>query len=72
LCAPDCPPIIQRMATPIRLLLEIEPVEDSLLGRVSTSEGDSREFAGWLGLLNTLEALIAERHPQVDQPQHGV
>jgi hypothetical protein len=57
------------MATPIRLLLEIEAVEDSMTGRISTSEGEHREFAGWLGLLNALEGLIGDQRPGTDQLQ---
>lgn len=57
------------MATPIRLLLEIEPAEDSMTGRISTTEGESRGFVGWLGLVNTLQALIGEPRPQADRLQ---
>ncbi|MBV8987684.1 MAG: hypothetical protein JO372_03890 [Solirubrobacterales bacterium] len=59
------------MTTPIRLVLEIEPVEDSLIGRISSGEGESRPFAGWLGLFNALEALIEEQHPRADHVPGG-
>jgi hypothetical protein len=66
---PDRALIIQHLVNRIRLVLEIEPIEDSMTGRLSTSDGDSLEFAGWLGLLNTLETVIGEPPSRSDEPQ---
>jgi hypothetical protein len=57
---------------PIRLLLEIEPVEDSMLGQISTSTGEIRAFVGWLGPLNRLEALIEDRQSQPGEPEESL
>lgn len=52
-----------------RIVLEFETVEGSLLGCVTTSAGTEHQFAGWVGLLGTLQVLLvgddpsAAKHP---------
>jgi hypothetical protein len=38
--------------------LEVRVVDESLVGVVRTADGNAREFAGWLGLMTVLEALL--------------
>jgi hypothetical protein len=38
--------------------LEVRVVDESLVGLVRTADGNAREFAGWLGLMTVLEALL--------------
>jgi hypothetical protein len=42
----------------IRILCELQVVDDSLTGRVQRLDGEAREFTGWLGLLGALQALL--------------
>ena len=54
-------PIIDVVATePIRILLEVHLVGDSLHGRASTDSDPAHEFAGWIGLLKVLEELLPD------------
>lgn len=50
----------------VRILLEIDVADQSITGRAGEVHGASREFAGWLGLLSTLEALLDD--PESDKP----
>lgn len=45
--------------TPIRVLLELRPDRESLTGRVHRDGRPDREFAGWLGLMAALQAVVA-------------
>jgi hypothetical protein len=38
--------------------LEVRVVDESLIGQARTADGKTREFAGWLGLMMVLEALL--------------
>jgi hypothetical protein len=44
----------------IDLTLQLRLADDTLTGRVGTPGGPQSEFSGWLGLVATIEALIAE------------
>ena len=43
----------------INLTLELEVADDALTGRVTRPDGTGTEFSGWLGLVATIEALVA-------------
>lgn len=45
---------------PIRILLEVQVIDESMCGRASTESGATHEFAGWLGLLRALEVLLPD------------
>jgi hypothetical protein len=44
----------------INLALELRVADDALTGRVTTPDGNDTEFSGWLGLVATIEALLAD------------
>ena len=44
----------------INLALELRLADDALTGRVKAADGTETEFSGWLGLVATIEALLAE------------
>lgn len=52
---------------PIRIVLEVEVVNESLSGLATATDGTTRDFAGWLGLLSVLQALL----PGPDRPDDG-
>lgn len=52
----------------IRILLEVDVADESLTGRASTSDGTTRTFSGWLGLLGALDAMLPTSHPHVQEP----
>jgi hypothetical protein len=43
--------------TTITLVLELDETTDSLSGRVRLADGSDREFHGWLGLAEVIDAL---------------
>lgn len=43
-----------------RIELSVRRVDGSLQGSARDDAGHTREFTGWLGLLGTLEALLAD------------
>jgi len=43
---------------PIRIVLDVQLVDDSPIGLITTADGANRDFAGWLALLSVLEALL--------------
>ena len=43
----------------ITLALELQVADDALTGRVTAADGTDTEFSGWLGLVATIEALLA-------------
>lgn len=45
----------------IALNLELELSGETLTGRARNGSGQGRDFAGWLGLLGAIDALIAEK-----------
>ncbi|MBV8999993.1 MAG: hypothetical protein JO304_13085 [Solirubrobacterales bacterium] len=45
-------------ASPIRIVLDIDVLEDYPSGIATTAHGTSRSFAGWLGLMSALDALL--------------
>lgn len=45
----------------IRFVLDVEPIEESIRGRLGTSAENQLEFASWLGLLALLGNLIEDR-----------
>jgi len=45
-------------ASPIRIVLDIEVLEDYPSGTATTAQGPSRRFAGWLGMMSALDALL--------------
>jgi hypothetical protein len=52
---------------PIRIVLDVEVIDESLTGRASASDGISREFAGWIGLLRVLELLLPDSRRTFDE-----
>lgn len=53
-------PIIEAVVVePIRIVLEVHVVDESLTGVARATDGTTREFAGWLGLLNALGVLLS-------------
>jgi hypothetical protein len=44
----------------ITLALRLQVADDALTGRVTAPDGTDTEFSGWLGLVATIEALLAE------------
>ena len=44
----------------ITLALELQVADDALTGRVTASDGTDTDFSGWLGLVATIEALLAD------------
>jgi hypothetical protein len=47
----------------ITLSLELRLADDALTGRVTAADGKETDFSGWLGLVATIEALLAESVP---------
>lgn len=45
----------------INLALELQVADDALTGRVTTADGTDTDFSGWLGLVATIEALLADK-----------
>jgi hypothetical protein len=52
----------------VRVELEVRVVDESLIGLARIADGTTREFAGWLGLMRALGALLAA---QVEEPGTG-
>ena len=44
----------------ITLALELRLADDALTGRVTAADGIDTDFSGWLGLVATIESLLAE------------
>jgi hypothetical protein len=44
----------------INLALELQVADDALTGRVTTPDGSDTDFSGWLGLVATIESLLAD------------
>ena len=44
----------------INLALELRLADDALTGRVTAADGKETDFSGWLGLVATIESLLAE------------
>ena len=44
----------------INLALELHVADDALTGRVTAANGTDTQFSGWLGLVATIESLLAE------------
>ena len=51
------------MAAGLTVTLEIEPEGESFTGRATADTGQSAAFAGWLGLVAALDALLREVTP---------
>jgi hypothetical protein len=45
----------------INLALELHVADEALTGRVTAADGTDTDFSGWLGLVATIEALLAEK-----------
>jgi hypothetical protein len=43
----------------ITLALELRLADDALTGRVTAADGKDTDFSGWLGLVATIESLLA-------------
>ncbi len=41
------------------LKLELQVADDALTGRVIAADGSNTDFSGWLGLVATIEGLLA-------------
>lgn len=57
---------------PVRIELEVQVVDESLIGLARSTDGTTREFAGWLGLLNVLEGLIPDASQSDDRDSHDL
>ena len=44
----------------INLALELRVADDALTGRVTGPDGTDTDFSGWLGLVATIESLLAD------------
>jgi hypothetical protein len=44
----------------IDLKLQLRVADDALTGRVTAADGTDTDFSGWLGLVATIEALLAD------------
>jgi hypothetical protein len=51
----------------INLALELHVADDALTGRVTAADGTDTDFSGWLGLVATIEALLAEKATGADR-----
>ena len=51
----------------INLALELRVADDALTGRVTTPDGNDTDFSGWLGLVATIEALLADAASGAEQ-----
>jgi hypothetical protein len=59
LCGQSAGRMIDAMAgRAVRVVLELEPDEESITGRLQLGNGSTRDFAGWLGLINALQGLM--------------
>jgi hypothetical protein len=61
----------------VRIELEVRVVEESLVGRARAADGTACDFAGWLGLMTVLAALLpaqADEHgaERPEGPDPGV
>jgi hypothetical protein len=45
----------------INLALELHVADEALTGRVTAADGTRTDFSGWLGLVATIEALLADK-----------
>ena len=52
----------------INLALELRVADDALTGRVTTPDGNDTDFSGWLGLVATIEALLADAANGAESP----
>ena len=48
------------MATGLTVTLEIRPEGESFTGRATVDGGAAADFAGWLGLVAALDALLCD------------
>ena len=55
----------------VRIELEVRVVEESLIGVARVADGTTREFAGWLGLMTMLDAMLPAQaeDPVTDRPE---
>jgi hypothetical protein len=44
----------------INLAPELQVADDALTGRVTAADGTGTDFSGWLGLVATIEAQLAD------------
>ena len=51
----------------INLTLQLRVADDALTGRVTGPDGTDTDFSGWLGLVATIEALLAEPAPTTEE-----
>lgn len=49
---------------PVRIVLEVQAIDQSMIGLATSMDGTTREFSGWLGLLNVLLGLLPEPESQ--------
>ncbi len=52
--------IVGMSAKPIRIVLDVNFLDELPTGQATSSEGASSGFVGWLGLMSTLEALLSQ------------
>jgi hypothetical protein len=52
----------------INLALELHVADDALTGRVTAADGTDTDFSGWLGLVATIEALLADEATSAQTP----
>ncbi|HEY6777362.1 MAG TPA: hypothetical protein VI122_12720 [Thermoleophilaceae bacterium] len=47
----------------LRIRIDVERTGDSPRGRISDDTGATKRFAGWLGLVSALDALVSGARP---------
>jgi hypothetical protein len=62
--------ILRGMANALTVTLEILPEGESFTGRATVESGDSTQFAGWLGLVAALDALLRDAPPDDEAPRN--
>jgi hypothetical protein len=45
-------------ATTIEINLELELDEETVSGRATSADGETREFSGWIGLIGLVDSLL--------------
>jgi hypothetical protein len=58
---------LERMGTVVTITLELRAAGGSLAGRAIAESGAERHFAGWLGLVTALDALVPGLAPDEDE-----
>lgn len=55
-------------ALPRRLILDVDPGHDPIVGRISEGERLAEPFVGWLGMARALERVLSRPEPASADP----